>query len=146
MTEPYLKIAAAPGRVRALFEGHEIADSAKALVLNEGSYAPVVYFPREDVEMLALRKTDHATHCPHKGDASYFTIYRDAKVIENAAWSYEDPIDGASLIRDHIAFYPRHVEIEMSGQASSRGEADSADGPVKVPAHDPPYADIDPLS
>lgn len=138
MTEPYLKFAAAQGRVRALFQGHEIADSANAVVLNEGSYAPVVYFPREDVEMLSLRRTDHSTHCPHKGDASYFTIYRDAKVIDNAAWSYEDPIDGASLIRDHIAFYPQHVDIEMS--------AAGAEPVRKVPAHDPPYADIDPLS
>ncbi len=139
MTEPYLKFAAAPGRVRALFQGHEIADSANAVVLNEGSYGPVVYFPREDVEMLALRRTDRSTRCPHKGAASYFTIYRDANVIDNAAWSYEDPIDGASLIKDHIAFYPQHVEIEMDARAA--GETD-----LKVPPHDPPYADIDPLS
>jgi uncharacterized protein (DUF427 family) len=138
MTEPYLKFAAAPGRVRALFEGHQIADSDHALILNEGSYAPVVYFPREDVEMLVLRKTDRSTRCPHKGDASYFTIYRDARVIENAAWSYEDPIDDAGVIREHIAFYPQHVEIEM-------GEA-NAEPALKVPPHDPPYADIDPLS
>ena len=138
MTEPYLKFAAAPGRVRALFEGHQIADSDQALILNEGSYAPVVYFPREDVEMLVLRKTDRSTRCPHKGDASYFTIYRDARVIENAAWSYEDPIDDAGVIREHIAFYPQHVEIEM-------GEA-NAEPALKVPPHDPPYADIDPLS
>jgi len=138
MTEPYLKFAAAPGRVRALFEGHQIADSDHALILNEGSYAPVVYFPREDVEMLVLRKTDRSTRCPHKGDASYFTIYRDARVIENAAWSYEDPIDAAGVIREHIAFYPQHVEIEM-------GAAD-AEPALKVPPHDPPYGDIDPLS
>ncbi|RYF92514.1 MAG: DUF427 domain-containing protein [Caulobacteraceae bacterium] len=146
MTEPRLKFAAASGRVRALFEGHEIADSANAVVLREGDYPPVVYFPREDVEMLVLRKTDHASHCPFKGDASYFTIYRDGNVIDNAAWSYEDPIEGADVIRGHIAFYPQHVEIEMSGTTETRGEAESQDGPVKVPAHDPPYADIDPLS
>ena len=137
MTEPYLKFAAAPGRVRALFEGHEIADSANAVVLTEGSYAPVVYFPREDVEMLALRRTDHSSHCPHKGDASYFTIYRDAQVVDNAAWSYETPIEQADLIREHIAFYPQHVQIEMDP---------AGDPPLKVPPHDPPYADIDPLS
>ena len=137
MTEPRLKFAAAPGRVRALFEGHEIADSANAVVLREGDYAPVVYFPREDVEMLVLRRTDHSSHCPFKGDASYFTIYRDAKVIENAAWSYEDPIEMSSLIKDHIAFYPQHVEIEMEAAAGA---------PLRVPPHDPPYADIDPLS
>ncbi|MCE3288298.1 MAG: nucleotidyltransferase protein [Caulobacter sp.] len=170
MTEPRLKFAAASGRVRALFEGHEIADSANALILREGDYPPVVYFPREDVEMLVMRKTDHSSHCPFKGDASYYTIYRDRQIAENAAWSYEDPIEGADLIRGRIAFYPQHVDIQMGDQGTNNavapddsspdtprpggearsfegqnpGEAQSLDGPVKVPPHDPPYADINP--
>jgi len=149
MTESRLKFAAADGRVRALFEGHEIADSANALVLREGDYPPVVYFPREDVEMLVLRKTDKTSRCPYKGEASYYTIYRDRQIIENAAWSYEDPIEGAELIRGRIAFYPEHVDIQMGETGSTVGDvktfsADGNDAPFKVPAHDPPYADIDP--
>ncbi|NBB15974.1 DUF427 domain-containing protein [Caulobacter sp. SLTY] len=149
MTESRLKFAAADGRVRALFEGHEIADSANALVLREGDYPPVVYFPREDVEMLVLRKTDKTSRCPFKGEASYYTIYRDRQIIENAAWSYEEPIEGAELIRGRIAFYPQHVDIEMGEAGSTVGDvktfsADGNDAPFKVPAHDPPYADIDP--
>lgn len=149
MTESRLKFAAVDGRVRALFEGHEIADSANALVLREGDYPPVVYFPREDVEMLVLRKTDKSSRCPFKGDASYYTIYRDRQIVENAAWSYENPIEGAELIRGRIAFYPEHVDIQMGEAGSSEGEvktfsADGNDAPFKVPAHDPPYADIDP--
>ncbi|MBI1406295.1 MAG: DUF427 domain-containing protein [Caulobacter sp.] len=131
MTHSRLKFSAAPGRTVALFEGHEIADSDKALVLKEGDYPPVVYFPREDVELGVLRRTDHTSRCPFKGEASYFTLYRDARVVENAAWSYEDPIEGVELIRDHIAFYPQHVEIRHEG-----GEA-----APHVPPHDPPYAD-----
>jgi uncharacterized protein (DUF427 family) len=164
MTESRLKFAAADGRVRALFEGHEIADSANALVLREGDYPPVVYFPREDVEMLVLRKTDKTSRCPFKGEASYYTIYRDRQIIENAAWSYEDPIEGAELIRGRIAFYPQHVDIQMGDQGTNNAvapddsspdtprpggdvttfSADGNDAPFKVPAHDPPYADIDP--
>jgi uncharacterized protein (DUF427 family) len=130
MTEPRLKFSAT-GRVRALFAGHEIADSAKALVLKEGDYPPVVYFPREDIEMGALRSTDRSTHCPFKGDASYFTVYRDGEVVENAAWSYETPLADATLIAGYIAFYPQHVQIEM----------EPAPAAPHVPPHDPPYAD-----
>jgi hypothetical protein len=72
-------------RVQVLFEGHEIADSGDVLVLTEAGYPPVRYFPREDVQMMFLRRTDKITHCPYKGDASYFTIYRDRQIIENAA-------------------------------------------------------------
>lgn len=131
MTQSRLKFSAAPGRILALFEGHEIADSDRALVLKEGDYPEVVYFPREDVEMGALRRTDHHTRCPFKGEASYFTIYRDARIVENAAWSYEDPIEGAELIREHVAFYPQHVEIRREGGEPA----------PHVPPHDPPYAD-----
>jgi len=143
MSEPRLKFSPAEGRVRVLFEGHEIADSADALILKEGDYPPVPYFPREDVEMTVLRKTDHTSRCPHKGVASYFTIYRDRQVIENAAWSYETPIEGAELIAGRIAFYPQHVEIEVS-EARDAATARDRDGPLRVPPHDPPYADIDP--
>lgn len=131
MTQSRLNFSAAPGRMLALFEGHEIADSDNALVLQEGDYPPVIYFPREDVEMSVLRRTDHATRCPYKGQASYFTLNRDGRVIENAAWSYEEPIDGVELIRGRIAFYPQHVEI----RAEPGGPA------PHVPPHDPPYAD-----
>ncbi len=127
-----LRIAAQGGRVRVLFEGHEIADSADVLTLREAGHDPVFYFPRDDVQMSALRRTDHITQCPLKGTASYYTIYRDREVIENAAWSYEDPFDDVSLIAGRIAFYPEHVEFHLDG----------AEEPVRhVPAHDPPYAD-----
>ncbi|HYE47157.1 MAG TPA: DUF427 domain-containing protein [Caulobacter sp.] len=164
MTESRLKFAAAQGRVRALFEGHEIADSANALILTEEGHDPVVYFPAEDVATMSMRKTDRTSHCPYKGQASYYTIYRDRQIAENAAWSYEDPLEGAELIRGRIAFYPEHVDIQMGDQGTNNAAApdnsspdtprpggelktfssDGNDAPFKVPPHDPPYADMDP--
>lgn len=125
-------ITAAPGRVRVLFEGHEVADSAGAFRLEERGRAPVYYFPREDVQMSVLKRNDHASVCPWKGRASWFTIMRDAKIVEDVAWSYETPRDGASLIDGYIAFAAEHVDIE----------ADLVTEPVrKVPPMDPPYAE-----
>lgn len=121
------------GRVRALFRGHEIADSDGVLVLKEADYPPVFYFPRDDVEMEAMRKTDKVTHCPYKGDASYFTIYRDQKIIDNAAWSYEAPFDQMGIIAGHIAFYPEWVEFEESAPDKAAVR--------HVPSGGPPYAD-----
>ena len=128
-TTPFT-ITAAPGRVRALFEGHEVADSARALRLDEQGHAPVYCFPREDVQMAVLRRNDHASICPWKGKASWFTIMRDAKIVEDVAWSYEAPRDGASIIAGHLAFAAEHVDIE----------ADETPQPVRrVPPMDPPY-------
>ena len=123
-------ITAAPGRVRALFEGHEVADSARALRLDESGCAPVYYFPRQDVQMSFLRKNDRVSVCPWKGQAAWFTILRDARIVEDVAWSYESAKDGASVIEGCIAFAAGHVDIE----------ADTVAEPVrKVPPMDPPY-------
>ena len=84
-----ITITPAPTRWRAKFAGHVIADSADALILQESTYPPVVYFPRADVSMDFMRRTDRSTHCPYKGDASYFTLLMDGKFAENAGWSYE---------------------------------------------------------
>jgi uncharacterized protein (DUF427 family) len=98
-------------RLRADFERHVIADTEDALVLREASYPPVYYFPMEDVDMGYLSKTAHATYCPYKGTASYWTIYRDGVIAENAVWGYEDPYPFAEALKGRVAFYPDKVEI-----------------------------------
>jgi uncharacterized protein (DUF427 family) len=118
-----ITITACPGRVRALYQGHEIADSQDAVVLNEASYAPVVYFPRGDVEMDVLARTARDTYCPYKGHASYFTIRRDGTIAENAVWSYETPHAGMAAIAERIAFYPNVVAIEGLDEAAAPNAA-----------------------
>jgi uncharacterized protein (DUF427 family) len=118
-----ITITRAPNTVRVLFEGHEIADSDDVLVLKEASYPPVYYFPRDDVQMMFLRRTDKVTHCPYKGDASYFTIYRDRQIIENAVWSYEDPFPAVGQIGSRVAFYPEHVDFQVGDRSPADTEA-----------------------
>lgn len=102
-------------RVRVIFAGHTIADSTRALTLNEAGYKPVHYIPREDADMSRLRRTAHASHCPYKGDASYFTIQTDGRSAENAVWSYQRPYPAMAEIAGHLAFYANCVDaIEES--------------------------------
>jgi len=130
--DPRFSIAAAPGRVRVLFEGHEVADSRKALVFNETGRDPVVYFPREDVQMSVLKASGRTTTDASNGVATWFTIMRDAKIVEDVAWSYEAPEGEAELIENYIAFAPEHVDVE----------SDVAVEPIRhVPPMDPPYAE-----
>ena len=99
-----------PHRVKVIFHEKVIADTQQALVLKEGSLPPVLYLPRRDVVMAYLERTTHSTHCPFKGDASYFTVNVDGRVAENAAWSYETPLASVSAIKDHIAFYREKID------------------------------------
>jgi len=98
-------------RVRVTFNGELIADSRDAIVLQEGSYPPVYYLPRKDVKMDRLARTSHRSHCPFKGDASYYSLKGG---LENAVWSYEQPIAAVAVIKEHLAFYPDKVEISTS--------------------------------
>jgi len=97
-------------RVRVTFAGKTIADTTRALTLKEASYPTVNYLPRDDVDMNALKRTSHASHCPYKGEASYFTISVDGKSAENAVWSYEQPFPAMAQIKDRVAFYPNRVD------------------------------------
>jgi uncharacterized protein (DUF427 family) len=104
-----MKIGPAGVRVRITFNGEVIADSRDALRLEEGKYAPVYYVPRKDVKMERLIRTSHTSHCPHKGDATYYSIC-NGQTARNAVWSYEQPIAAVAAIREHLAFYPDKVD------------------------------------
>ena len=105
-----ITIAPNPKRVRVTFNGRVIADTRRALTLREASYRAVQYIPRADVDMTLLERTAHASHCPYKGDASYFTLAVDGRVSDNAAWSYEAPYPAMAEIEGCLAFYPGRVE------------------------------------
>ena len=110
-----------PKRVVVKLAGLELADTRDAITLQEASYPAVQYIPRKDVAMGLLKRSDHATYCPYKGDASYFHLSTPDATLENAVWTYESPSDAVSVIKDHVAFYPNLVEIsELSENAGAR--------------------------
>ena len=91
-------------RIKATFRGRTIAVSSHVLVMRETRLPSVFYFPRDDICMEFLTRTDHRTHCPFKGDASYWTLKVGEASVENAAWSYEDPYDEARGVKARVAF------------------------------------------
>jgi uncharacterized protein (DUF427 family) len=95
-----------PKRVRAILGGETIADSRSAFLLHESGHQPVYYFPPEDVAMSFCEPTDHHTVCPKKGEASYYTLRAGSEVVENGAWYYPSPLEGApDGLAGLIAFY-----------------------------------------
>jgi len=101
-----------PRRVRVVADGAVIADTTRALTLKEASYPAVQYVPREDANMGLLKRTERVTHCPYKGDATYFSIVSNGKTLDNAIWTYETPFPAMTEIAGHLAFYPDKVKIE----------------------------------
>ncbi|OLP59617.1 hypothetical protein BJF93_11095 [Xaviernesmea oryzae] len=106
-----ISIAPFEGRVVVCAGDRVIADSRRALTLKEAAYPAVYYVPRQDADMTALHRSTHSTHCPYKGDASYFDLPTGADG-QNGVWSYETPHEAVSAIAGHLAFYPNKVVIE----------------------------------
>jgi uncharacterized protein (DUF427 family) len=99
-----------PKRVRVMFNGHVVADTADALTLKEATLAPVFYIPREDADMSLFERTAHATHCPYKGDAAYYSLRVGERVSDNAVWTYERPFPAMTQIAGRLAFYRNRVD------------------------------------
>ena len=101
-----------PRRVRVSAGDVVIAETANALTLKEAKYPAVQYLPRADANMALFERTDRVTHCPYKGDASYYSIKADGGTLDNVIWSYETPFAAMAEISGHLAFYPDKVKIE----------------------------------
>ncbi len=97
-------------RVRVRFAGRTVAETTRSFSLQEAHYPAVHYIPRADADMALLTRSDHHTHCPYKGEASYFTIRADGRAAENAVWSYEQPFPAMAEIKEYLAFYPNRVD------------------------------------
>ena len=91
-------------RIRAVFNGETVVDSDRALVMRETRLPWVYYFPRADVRMDLLTPKQKRTHCPFKGDASYWSLKVGDRMAEDAVWSYAEPFDEAMSVRDYVAF------------------------------------------
>lgn len=109
----HIKLRKAAGNYSIRAAGAVLGESSDVVELTEGSSDPVLYVPRSDLAMAFFDKTDHSTHCPHKGDASYFTLEAKSGPIVNAAWSYETPDEGLEQIEGHLAFFADKVTVEQ---------------------------------
>jgi uncharacterized protein (DUF427 family) len=98
------------GLVRVRFNGETVAESRRALRLQEAHYPPVFYIPRADARMELFTRSDTGSHCPYKGDASYYSLAVGGRRAVDAVWSYETPYPSVIQIAGHLAFYPDRVD------------------------------------
>ena len=112
--DPSHPIAISPvsGRVRVLFHGEVVVDTTAALELREATYPAVLYLPRADARIEAFELSPRQSRCPHKGQASSYSLRAGGKTASDVVWSYENPLPLVQQIKGHFAFYPQHVTVE----------------------------------
>jgi uncharacterized protein (DUF427 family) len=110
-----ITITPAELHVEVTLGGQKVAESDRPVMLDETGLPTRYYLPREDVRTELLRPTETATHCPFKGDASYWSAQVGGETYDDVVWSYEKPIAGAEAITGLMSFYPERVELTISG-------------------------------
>lgn len=108
LVEPY------PGTVTVRFGDTVVASSKQALELREASYPPVLYLPLQDIYLEHFEKSATTTHCPFKGDATYWSVRAQGEAADDVLWVYEEPYDEMTAIAGHGAFYPDKVRIDAA--------------------------------
>lgn len=99
-------------RVQVRWGETALADSQAVIELDEQGYPPRLYIPMADVATDVLCVSDTLTHCPYKGDATYYHVQIDGDTLEDAAWSYPEPIADVAEIAGHVAFDHDQIEID----------------------------------
>lgn len=109
-------ITVTPTGTRVLVKAGDtvVADTTRALTLQESTYPPVYYVPVADVDPARLRPSEHRTYCPYKGDASYHSLAGPDGELTDAVWTYHEPYEAVAAIKDHVAFYPNKVQITVA--------------------------------
>ncbi len=105
----HISIRKATGTWTVRAGGAVLGESTNALELIEGDLNPVIYFPKSDLAMAFLDRSEQTSQCPFKGEAVYYSIVTKSKTLENMAWSYEAPKPDVAEIAGYIAFYTQDL-------------------------------------
>ncbi|MBO0611302.1 DUF427 domain-containing protein [Myceligenerans salitolerans] len=122
---PYVRIDALPSsrHVRVVVGGEVVAESHRPVVLTETGLQPRFYLPRVDVRMDLLTPTDTASHCPYKGEASYWTVDAGGTQLVDVAWGYDTPLPESTRLAGLVCFWPEKtadLELYVDGERVGR--------------------------
>jgi uncharacterized protein (DUF427 family) len=99
------------GAVRVAVGGELVAESSRAIELRETRHRPRWYLPLEDVREGVLEPSERTSHCPYKGDASYYSVRAGGELHPDLVWTYRDPIPSVREIAGMVCFYDEKVEL-----------------------------------
>jgi len=118
-----ITITPADAHVEVRVGGQKVAESDRALRLDETGLPARYYIPRDEVRTDLLEPTAHSSTCPYKGQASYWSVRLGNDVYDNVVWSYEAPIPDAAAIEGLLCFYNERVDMTVDRRAQRDSSA-----------------------
>jgi len=107
-------------RVVVEIDGVTLADSTRSTMLFETLLPTRYYLPRDDVRMDLLQRSETTSVCAYKGLASYWSATIDDRVVPDMAWSYPQPHNYATAVKDMLTFFNERVDISIDGERLER--------------------------
>jgi uncharacterized protein (DUF427 family) len=110
---PYHRVDCRPTtrRLHVEIAGTILVDTDDTIIVFETALEPVLYVDPVHVRTDVLRRTDTTTWCNYKGEATWWAAEVDGVVVDDVAWSYEDPLPESVAIRSHLAFEPDRTAV-----------------------------------
>jgi uncharacterized protein (DUF427 family) len=103
---PYHRVDCRPTnrRLRVDVAHVTLVDTDDTLILFETTLAPRLYVDRAHVRMDLLRPTETTSYCNYKGVATWWAAEIGDTVVEDVAWSYDDPLPESLPIKGQLSF------------------------------------------
>jgi uncharacterized protein (DUF427 family) len=98
-------------RLRVSVAGTVLVDTADTVIVFETSLAPRLYVAADHVRTDLLRASATTSYCNYKGEARYWTVAAGGSVVDDAVWSYQDPLPESTPIAGLLAFDPQRLEV-----------------------------------
>jgi uncharacterized protein (DUF427 family) len=120
---PYHRVDYRPTRRRLRVEvaGAVLVDTDDTVICFETAVTTKLYVDPAHVRTDLLRRTDSRSYCNYKGHATYFSAVIGDVVVEDVAWTYDDPPPESSPIAGFFSFDPERATVVAELPVGSTG-------------------------
>lgn len=110
---PYHRVDCRPTNrgLRVVVAGTTVVDTSDTTVVYETALAPLLYVDPSHVRTDLLRRSQTNSYCNYKGYATYWSAVIGDEIVDDVAWSYDDPMPETLPIKGYFSFDATRAEV-----------------------------------
>ena len=110
---PYHRVDCRPTNrgLRVSVSGTTLVDTIDTVIVFETALEPRLYVQPSVVRTDLMRRMSTSTYCNYKGYATYWSAVIGDTVVDDVAWSYEDPPPECLPIKGYFSFDAARADV-----------------------------------